>query len=294
MKTARPLKSAKRRQATEASGGRDKSFLAVAEKLFTTLETFTKYREGDLSLDEITKKTGLPKSTTFRLVNSLEKCGYLVQNESSGLYSLGERFFDLANSTLPYQRLISIARPYLQSLMLTFAESANLGVYDDGMVAHIFSIDSPKPYRVSATIGNRGHLHCTSMGKAIAAYLPKETLDEIFLRHGLPQRTSKTLTSIDAVMSDLRKVRRTGISHDNQEDVEGVECFGAAVFGADGQVLASISLSGPSVRMTPQAVPVQNAVRETARRISFALGWVPEKNPAIEPEEDSKAKRKAK
>lgn len=294
MKTSRPLRATKKKAPTESNGGRDKSFLAVAEKLFTTLETFTKYRDGDLSLDEITKRTGLPKSTTFRLLHSLEKCGYLVQNESSGLYSLGERFFDLANSTLPYQRLISIARPYLQSLMLTFAESANLGVYDDGMVAHIFAIDSPKPYRVSATIGNRGYLHCTSMGKALAAYLSKETLDEIFLRHGLPQRTSRTLTSMDAVMADLNKVRRTGISHDNQEDVEGVECFGSAIFDAEGHVLASISLSGPSVRMTPQAVPMQNAVRETARRISFALGWVPEKSPVIEDEEESKQKKKSK
>lgn len=294
MKTSRSLQSNKRKQPTEAAGGRDKSFLAVAEKLFTTLETFTKFRDGTLSLDEITKRTALPKSTTFRLLNSLEKCGYLAQDKASGRYSLGERFFDLTNSTLPYQRLISIARPYLQSLMLTFAESVNLGVYDDGLVAHIFTIDSPKPYRVAATIGNRAHLHCTSMGKALAAYLPREVLDEIFLRHGLPQRTSKTLTSMDAVMADLKKIRKTGVSHDAQEDVEGVECFGSAIFDADGHPVAAISVSGPSVRMTPQAVSIQKAVRETARRISFALGWVPEKAPAAEQVEKLKLKKKSK
>ena len=124
---------------------RDKSFLAVAEKLFTTLETFTNFREGELSLDQITRLNGLPKSTSFRLLQSLEKCGFLAQNSETGRYSLGERFFALTNSGLPYQRLISIAKPFLHSLMLTFGESVNLGVYDEGMVAHIFAIDSPKP-----------------------------------------------------------------------------------------------------------------------------------------------------
>jgi DNA-binding IclR family transcriptional regulator len=217
----------------------------------------------------------LPKSTSFRLLSSLEKCGYLVQNKESGRYSLGDRFFELSNSTLPYQRLISIARPYLNSLMLTFAESVNLGIYDDGMVAHIFTIDSPKPYRVSATVGNRAYLHCTGMGKALAAYMDIPTLQTVFLKYGLPPHTQYTLTTEEAVFEELRRIRETGVSHDNQEDVEGVECFASAIFGSDGVPVASMSLSGPAVRMHPQAESMRAAVRETARRISFELGWTP-------------------
>lgn len=254
---------------------RNKSFLAVAERLFTTLETFTNFREGELSLDEITRLNGLPKSTSFRLLQSLEKCGFLTQNSETGRYSLGERFFALANSGLPYQRLISIAKPFLHSLMLTFGESVNLGVYEDGMVAHIFAIDSPKPYRVTATIGNRANLHCTGMGKSIAAFLPSETLERALLNHGLPARTNRTLTSSESLLKDLATVRQTGVSHDNQEDVEGVECFAAPLFDKDGALVAAISISGPSVRMGPQAESMRVAVRETARRISRMLGWNP-------------------
>jgi DNA-binding IclR family transcriptional regulator len=250
---------------------RDKSFLAVAEKLFTTLETFTNFREGELSLDQITRLSGLPKSTSFRLLHSLEKCGFLVQNSETGRYSLGERFFALANSGLPYQRLISIAKPFLHSLMLTFGESVNLGVYDEGMVAHIFAIDSPKPYRVTATIGNRANLHCTGMGKSIAAYLVPEELERALLKHGLPARTSRSLTSTESLMADLATVRQTGVSHDNQEDVEGVECFAAPLLGKEGALIAAISISGPSVRMGPQAESMRATVRETARRISRML-----------------------
>jgi IclR family transcriptional regulator, KDG regulon repressor len=254
---------------------RDKSFLAVAERLFTTLETFTNFREGELSLDQVTRLNGLPKTTSFRLLQSLEKCGYLTQNRENGRYSLGERFFALANSGLPYQRLISIAKPYLHSLMLTFGESVNLGVYDEGMVAHIFAIDSPKPYRITATIGNRANLHCTGMGKTIAAYLSPEELERALLKHGLPARTTRSLTDIESLLADLRTVREGGVSHDNQEDVEGVECFSAPLFGQEGALIAAISISGPSVRMGVQAESMRAAVRETARRISRMLGWNP-------------------
>jgi len=271
-------KRAAKTKAAKAERG-DKSFLAVADKLFRTLETFTAYRAGELTLDEITRRTGLPKSTSFRLVSSLEKCGYLAQDPASGRYSLGDRFFELANSSLPYQRLISIARPYLNSLMLTFAESVNLGVYDDGKVAHIFAIDSPKPYRVSATIGNRAYLHCTGMGKALAAYLDKDELHAVLVRFGLPQHTQYTFTTEDALLEELKHIRKTGISHDNQEDIEGVECFASAIFGADGKPVASMSLSGPVVRMRPQAEAMSAAVHETARRISYALGWMQQSDP---------------
>jgi IclR family transcriptional regulator, KDG regulon repressor len=250
-----------------------KSFLAVTERLFLTLETISLFRDQEPTLDEVTKRTGLPKSTTFRLLTSLEQCGYLRQHKDTRRYALGERFFDLVNSSLPYQRLISVARPYLNSLMLTFAESVNLGVLDQGLVAHIFCVESPKPYRVSATVGNRAFLHCTSMGKALAAYLSPAELEETFMRHGLPQNTPRTIASLADLKKELERVRRTGVSHDNQEDVEGVECFGSPIFGTGTRPIASMSISGPSVRMRPRAEQLKLAVHETARRISIALGW---------------------
>jgi IclR family transcriptional regulator, KDG regulon repressor len=253
----------------------DRSFLAVSERLFTTLETVTLFGNQEPTLDEITRRTGFPKSTTFRLLNSLEKCGYLLQNKGSGCYSLGPRFFDLANSSLPYQRLIAIAKPYFNALWLTFLESVNLGVLDEGRVAHILSLESPKPYRVSATVGNRAPLHCTSMGKALAAYLPQDALDKIFLKYGLPQHTRFTITNPADIIREFAEIRETGVSHDGQEDVEGVECFGAPIFGPNAMPIAAMSISGPSVRIGPQAQQIAPAVRETARRISIALGWVP-------------------
>jgi DNA-binding IclR family transcriptional regulator len=275
MKSIGPRISKKLSRTAGSDQRGDKSYLAVAEKMFLTLEIFAGYREGELTLDQVTRKTGLPKSTAFRLLSSLEKCGYLNQNKETGRYQLGERFFDLASSSLPYNRLISVVRSYLNSLVLTFGESVNLGVYDEGMIAIIFTIESPQPYRAAATVGTRSFLHCTSMGKALAAYMNPAELRAVFLKHGLPARTHHTLTTERAVFAELEKICKAGVAHDKQEDAEGVECYGAALLGADGRPVACMSISGPSVRMSPRAESIQAATRETARRISFALGWTP-------------------
>lgn len=253
---------------------RDKSFVAVTEKLLTILETLSRVGDGQLALDEIAKDTALPKSTAHRLLNSLAGVGYVRQTSENGRYMLADRFFELANSSLPNQRLISIARPFMNSLLQSFDESVNLGVYEEGMVTHIFAVESARPYRVAATVGNRGHLHCTSMGKALAAFQSPDELDRAFLKWGLPQRTRNTLTNMAEVLVDLQNVRATGVAHDSQEDVEGVECFGAPIFNGEGRVVASMSISGPSIRVTPQAEAIRNAVLEFALRISRVLGYV--------------------
>jgi DNA-binding IclR family transcriptional regulator len=111
------------------------------------------------------------------------------------------------------------------------------------------------------------------MGKALAAFLSKEELDKIVMQHGLPKHTRRTITNLSGLMKELKVVRKTGVSHDNQEDVEGVECFGSPIFGTSPMPIASMSISGPSVRIGPQTEQIKRAVRETARRISIALGW---------------------
>jgi IclR family KDG regulon transcriptional repressor len=266
-------KGKRRRRRVSLRKPRDKSFVAVTEKLFTILETLSKVGDGRLTLDEIARDTALPKSTAHRLLSSLAGVGYVQQAAESGRYMLGDRFFDLANSSLPDQRLIMIARPFMKSLLQTFDESVNLAVYDDGMVTHIFALESARPYRVAATVGNRAYLHCTSMGKALAAFLPPEEVQRAFLKWGLPRHTRNTLTNMADVLADLENVRATGVAHDNQEDAEGVECFGAPIFNAEGRAVASMSVSGPSVRITPQADAIRKAVLEFALRISRVLGY---------------------
>ena len=266
-------KGNRRRRRVYLRKPRDKSFVAVTEKLFTILETLSKVGDGRLALDEIAKDTALPKSTAHRLLNSLVGVGYVRQTAENGRYMLADRFFELANSSLPNQRLISIARPFMNSLLQSYDESVNLGVYDDGMVTHIFALESARAYRVAATVGNRGYLHCTSMGKALGAYQPPEELERAFLKWGLPRHTRNTLTSMAEVLADFENIRATGVAHDNQEDVEGVECFGSPIFSAEGRVVASMSISGPSVRVTPQADSIRKAVVEFALRISHVLGY---------------------
>jgi DNA-binding IclR family transcriptional regulator len=252
---------------------RDKSVVAVAEKIIRILETFSLFRKGGLTLEEITREVRLAKSTVHRLLHSLQKLGVVEQNGEGGSYSLGARFFELSNNALPYQRLIAVSRPLMKSLMVTFGESVNLSVYEDGMATQIFVVESPKAHRVAATVGDRVPLHTSSMGKSLAAFLPPEELAKALEQHGLPRRTNNTIVTRAAFEAELERVRQTGVAHDNQEDAEGVECVSSAIFSSEGQVVGAISISGPSVRMSKQLPAVGHAIHECASRISWLLGY---------------------
>lgn len=252
---------------------RDKSFIVVVDRVFSVLETFSVTRRSGLTLDEITQHTRLAKTTVHRLLYSLQKCGIVEQTVDTGLYSIGPRFFELSNNALPYQRLIAVSRPFMQSLMFTFGESVNLGVYEDGKATQIYSVESAKPFRVAATVGEHVPLHTSSMAKAIAAYLPPQEVEKALLKQGLPQKTRNSIASREQFSDELDRVRREGVAHDNQEDTEGVICVGAPIFSHGHQIQGAVSISGPAVRMVKQIPALEVGVKECAARISAFLGF---------------------
>src|SRR5437899_7883815 len=153
---------------------RDKSFVAVTQKVFAILEALIQQPKSGLPLEEITQITGMAKTTVHRLLYSMAKLGYIEQNPFTNVYSLSGKFFELGTNALPYQRLTGVAKPFMQTLLLTFGESVNLALPQGGVAMYIMVLGSPKAHRVAATVGEYSHLHCTSVGKSIAAYMSPE------------------------------------------------------------------------------------------------------------------------
>ena len=131
----------------------DKNFIAVAQKVFAVLEALSQQPKSGVPLEEITQISGLPKTTVFRLLYSMHKLGFAEQDPDTGLYSLSGKFFELGTNALPYQRLTVLARPLMQTLLLSFGESVNVAVPKLGGAIYIAVAESPKPHRVAASIG---------------------------------------------------------------------------------------------------------------------------------------------
>jgi DNA-binding IclR family transcriptional regulator len=252
--------------------GRDKSFVGVTQKIFAVLEALSQQPKSGLPLDEITEITGMAKTTVHRLLYSMGKLGYIEQDPVTNLYSLSGKFFELGTNALPYQRLTVLAKPLMQSLLLTFGESVNLAVPMSGVAIYILVLESPKPHRVAAAVGNYSYFHCTSVGKSIAAYLSPEELEQSLIRYGLPAMTPNTITTRSSLEEELGKVRAEGVAADNEENAQGIICVGGPIFASEGRPIAALSISGPSVRLSQNLPSVKTAVREAVQKISLLLG----------------------
>lgn len=250
----------------------DKNFVGVAQKLFAVLESLSQQPKAGVSLDEITSLSGLPKTTVHRLLYSMNKLDYVEQDPVSNLYSLSGKFFELGTNALPYQRLTVIAKPLMQRLLLTFGESVNLAVPQPGSLMYILVLESPKAHRVAATVGEQSHLHSTSVGKCIAAYLSSEERQQHLMRYGMPAMTPATITSQELFERELARVRKEGVATDNEENLPGIVCVGGPIFSSAPKPVAALSVSGPKSRMTSNLPAIKEALREATRTISALLG----------------------
>lgn len=260
----------------------DKHFVAGTQRLFAVLEALSQQPKAGLPLEEVTQICGLPKTTVYRLLYSMQKLGYVEQDPVTTLYSLSGRFFEMGANALPYQRLTVIAKPLMQTLLLSFGESVNLAVPKGGGAIYIAVLESPKPHRVAASVGGFSFLHSTSVGKSIAAYLSDEDRERQLNRHGLPPVTSATITSRQQLEEELSQVRSEGVAVDNEENAQGIICVGGPIFASAKQPIAALSVSGPGIRMSQNLPAIKTAVREAVHTISTLLGWNPD--PAQEPQ----------
>ncbi|WP_127792709.1 IclR family transcriptional regulator [Agromyces sp. LHK192] len=218
---------------------------------------------GDVTLSELSTMAELPLPTIHRLLRTLVSLGYARQL-ANRRYALGPRLVRLGE--VANRQFGQIARPQLKQLVERLGETANLATLDGDRVIYVSQSPSPHAMRMFTEVGRRSYLHCTSVGKAILAELPEERVREIVSRTGLPAETEHSITSLDALLEDLHRVRERGYAIDDGEQEIGVRCYAMSVPGAP--VPTAVSVSGPVARVddafAERAIPV---LREAAGEI---------------------------
>nr|WP_307832168.1 IclR family transcriptional regulator [Prauserella cavernicola] len=199
-----------------------------------------------VSLIEVGQATELPKSSAFRYLWTLEAHRYVERDEQTGLYRLGLGFVGMQSRHLEVLR--ERARPWLEELRDEFEETANLGILDGDHVIYVDIVESRHKVRSAASRGDRDPLHSTALGKAIASRLPEARLRDLLQRTGMEQHSDNTITSIEAYVDELAKVRRLGYAVDNGENAPDGRCIAAPLLGT--HLPAALSISAPSARFT--------------------------------------------
>jgi len=228
------------------------------------------HRPDPVTFTELTSASGLAKSTTSRLLMALERNG-LVQRDARGAFRPGEVFVSYAWRSGAEAGLITVAQPFLDRLGEVTGETINLGVASRGTVEQIAQVDST--YLIGGTnwVGLSVPLHCAALGKVLLAYGAAE------LPPGrLARRTSRTITSREALHADLADVRRRGYAVTTEELEPGLVAVAAPVYRDAATVVAALSVSGPASRLTRARIPAIAArCMAEAGGMSAVLGYQP-------------------
>jgi DNA-binding IclR family transcriptional regulator len=246
------------------------NYIAVLEKAVRVLEAF--HGERGVALGELAARTGLVKSSIFRILFTLGRLGY-IEKGNGGRYSLTSRFGRLAGEPRPAFDLSSLAAPFMAQLLQRFQETINLGILEGGEVLYIHVIECSHAFRLAAHAGMRSPVHSTALGKCLLCQLSRSEVEAILKTHPLQPLTPRTIREPSAFYRELERVRARGYAIDNEEDSRGARCIAAPIFDPEGGVRAAISLSGPAARVKPgRDAEIAKAVTEACRQISTLLG----------------------
>ncbi len=244
------------------------------DRALNVLECFTNGRQ-ELGVTEISKLLGLHKSTVYGILTTLECRRYLEQNPETGKYKLGLKLFELGNLVQDGMDLKVIAGPFLQRLVEEHGETVHLVIMDQGEAVYIDKRESPQSMRMVSQVGKRLPCHCTGVGKMLLAFLPEEALDAFIREKGLVRFTNNTITDPDTLKEHLRQVRQRGYAIDNQEITDGLTCVAAPIRNHTGNVIAAMSVAGPSIRIGPEKIDsIIPSVTKAAEELSAKLGYV--------------------
>jgi DNA-binding IclR family transcriptional regulator len=142
-------------------------------------------------------------------------------------------------------------------------------------VIYIDKIEPARSVRMITRIGASNPVHCTSVGKAILAFLPEDRANDVVKRLRFERFTHRTIATVEALRTEMEKTRRRGYAVDDEEFEEGLRCIAVPVLDAQRQPVAAVSVSGPSFRVTAQKLPsIANHLLQCVRGISVDMGYI--------------------
>ncbi len=243
------------------------------EKGIAVLEYLSLRPKGE-SLQNIKSAIDISQTTAYRILNTLVRLEYLMYNEDTKRYRLSMKMLNLGFRSLNEHNLLETVIPRLSDLRDQVKETACFGVLGDEKGLFIEQAQGHHTFRFILSPGKPFELHCSAPGKAIMAYLPDTVRDRYLSYMKFTRYNSRTITTPEAYLEELEKVRRLGYALDNEEELGGVICIGAPILNYTGYPCGAIWISGPKDRLPKEVMRSSiESVKEVAAMISSELGY---------------------
>ena len=261
---------------TESSPQRRRGDTQVLASVSNAARLLKEFGKGDpeIGVTELSRRLGLGKSTTHRLLHTLAHERLLEQDPETGAYRLGLAMHELGASAQSHLDLHHAASPVLDQLRNMTRETVQIAVLDGREVVYVERRESPQTLRLFGRVGHRNWAHCTATGKALLAYLPADELDALLDGWELSPRTPYSITDHTILRAELRAIRARGWAENINESEVGIASIGAPIRNVFGHVIASVSIAGPVQRLDGASLGrfARPAV-EAAAAISKRMGW---------------------
>jgi DNA-binding IclR family transcriptional regulator len=255
------------------SGKRSYNITALQRGL-TLLQLFAKSEKG-FSATEVAKLSFLPVSTVHRLLVNLQAAGFL-DCDTERIYHLGAACISIGQAARGQLDIRRLSLRHLQELNHQTRETVHLTVRHALSAVYVEKLDSPEPLRIHSRIGAYVPLHCTAVGKVLLAHIPERELEKILKQMEFHRFTENTIGSLQEMQTELKRVRKNGFACDLEEHEAHIRCIAAPIWDSQGAVNASLSVTGPAVRMARARIrQIAPLIRGAGLCISKELGYDP-------------------
>ena len=261
--------SAKKKSEPTAAQQGTKYLVPVVRSTFRILEELAKGTA--LGLNDVTLRTGISKSTVFRILTTLVHLGYIVRDSERNYYP-SHAMGTLVSIEAGTEAIRRAALPHMLELRDQFGETVNLGQLEFDKVVYLEVVPSEYALRLHERPGATVSVHASALGRAILAFSSEEMANSLLLGRELPILTRNTLTDPSEITAELKRARERGFAADRGETSALATCIAAPILRDDGSALAAISVSGPTSRFNPRKdSPVVESLIKSAAEISKQL-----------------------
>lgn len=241
--------------------------LAKAVKL---LECFSMERP-ELGIKELSEMLDIQKSTAHNIADTFKKLGYLSQNPETNKYFLGLGLLKFSYTINNHLGFRNFFLPFMEKISGQTNEVVFLGIPHGGEVLYLECYFPTGSRATRNILGERAHMHCTGLGKAMLAFLPEQEQNK-YATARLKKFTERTITTAPLLLEELAQIRNRGYAIDNMEHEHGVTCVAIPVFSAGNQIVAALSTSAPSLRLDDESITrVAEIMRTTLEPAQYIL-----------------------
>ncbi len=227
----------------------------------------------EFSVTDIAKQTNLPKSTASRLITMMVDEGFLTKNPKTNQYRLGLSILSLGGVINSHRELYMEAQPIVHQIVEELGETAHICLLENDEIAYLFRTEGKESVRLLTYMGRKNPVHCTSEGLAILAFQDEKVIQK-YLEKDLYAYTESTITDKEQLQDFLLRIQNDGYVVSKDHYYEGFVGIAAPIRDYTENVVASISVVGPTSRITEEKYPYFiKKITKAAEEISMLMGY---------------------